>query len=318
MKTKRITTFLSAVGVLALGSASGAAAQVSARLTDTVAKGAGSINLLKDFSAAQLQKQISSSGKLYFAMDVNEDMSGLESAKSAGVALKDMSLNITTTKGSYAFSRFSTNTMAMLTDGGAGDGEDEKSEGGTRFRSYYTVFGDAGSNDLSSNTKGFKLGQYDSVIALSDVKFDGDILKAQLSVRLLDTGESRDANDNFFDYSGGYEDMALLSPEDAQTLEQAAVGHAAAPAKVTYAREAAVVAVADVSRSTAATPTPAPAPAVPAVQAATPAAAEVPSAAASPTALPAAPAPSSWLLLGLLAALAVSHLSSRATSVRHS
>jgi hypothetical protein len=227
-----------------LAIAGSAQAQISTRLSDTVSKGTGTINLLKNMSADQFQKQVSSSGNLFFAMDVNEDNSGNENRASAGVALERIELVVKTTTGDYKFTNFSTNTSTMLS---AGDGKTSKS--------YYTLFGQAGSNEITSSTKSFDLNSFDDVISLKNVKFDGKVLSAQMDVRLLDTGDNRSDNSSFFDYSGGYEDMALLSPEDAQLLERASIGMSGVPKTVTFAQETSVVPAADIV--TAQTPSPA-------------------------------------------------------------
>jgi hypothetical protein len=221
-----------------LAIAGSAQAQISTRLSDTVSKGRGTINLLKNMSADQFQKQVSSSGSLFFAMDVNEDMSGNENRASAGVALERVELVVKTTTGNYKFTNFSTNTSTMLK---------VEDDGGNESKSHYTLFGQAGSSDLTSSTKGFDLASFDDVIALKNVKFEGTVLSAQMDVRLLDTGDDRNANSSFFDYSGGFEDMALLSPEDAQILEKANIGTSGAPKTVTFAQESSVVTAADIA-----------------------------------------------------------------------
>ncbi len=219
--------------------AGSAQAQISTRLSDTVSKGRGTINLLKNITAEQFQKQVSSSGNLFFAMDVNEAMSGNENRDCAGVALERVELVVKTTKGDYKFTNFSTKTSTML--GGSDD-----NEGGKDAKSYYTLFGKAGSNDITSSTKSFDLKSFDDVLSLKNVKFEGEVLSAQMDVRLLEIGDGRGANSSFFDFSGGFEDMALLSPEDAQILEKANIGLSAVPITVTFAQETPVVPSADI------------------------------------------------------------------------
>jgi hypothetical protein len=281
-----------------LAIAGSAQAQISTRLSDTVSKGRGTINLLRNMSADQFQKQVSSSGNLFFAMDVNEDNSGNENRASAGVALERVELVVKTTTGDYKFTNFSTNTSAMLKSGGDDDG-------GKDSKSYYTLFGQAGSNDITSSTKSFDLNSFDDVISLKNVKFDGKVLSAQMDVRLLDTGDNRNANSSFFDYSGGYEDMALLSPEDAQILEKASIGMSGVPKTVTFAQETSVVPAADIVTAqtppSAVDPIPAADP-IPVVDS-TPAADLPPAGDITPAAPPAAPLPPLSLIILLVAGL---------------
>lgn len=234
---ERLRTPLS--GLLLLAFSLAAQAQVSVRLSDTVSKGIGVVNLLKDLSGAQLQNQISSTGKLFFGMDINENASGNESANSIGVALKGVMLTVTTTTGTYTFSNFSTSSSAMLQEAGS-----------TESGAYYTLFGQIGSSQLTSASSGFDLGAYDDVLSLSGVAFSGDVLSAQMSVTLLNTGNSTDPNSTFFDFSGGFEDLALLSPVDALKLENANIGVSDAPAGVTFASEPVVVLSQDTSTAT--------------------------------------------------------------------
>lgn len=264
-----------------LAIAGSAQAQISTRLSDTVSKGRGTINLLKNMSADQFQKQVSSSGNLFFAMDVNENNSGNENRASAGVALERVELVVKTTTGDYKFTKFSTSTSALLKGSGDDDGKDSKS--------YYTLFGQAGSSDITSSTKSFDLGSFDDVLSLQNIKFDGEVLSAQMDVRLLDTGNGRDENSSFFDFSGGFEDMALLSPEDAQILEKANIGMSGVPKTVTFAQESSVVPLADI----VAAQTPAPSP-----DTTTP-----PESNITPAAPPAAPLPPLSLIVLLVAGI---------------
>ena len=50
----------------------------------------------------------------------------------------------------------------------------------------------------------------------------------------LDTASNAGDNEEFFDYSAGFEDFAILSEADAQTLDNANIGLAEAPTTVTY------------------------------------------------------------------------------------
>ncbi len=219
-------------------------ADISTRLSDTVNQGTGSINLLKDISAAQFTQQVSPAGRLFFGIDLNENAAGNETSASIGGALKSVQLTVTTTTGTYTFSSFATNTTASLTEAGS-------STSGT----YSTMFGQIGSSQLTSGTTGFDLASFDDVLVLNDVSFTGTVLSAQMSVQMLNTGNSRTENDTFFDYSGGYEDLALLSAQDAYALETASIGTAGAPAGVSVTTVSPTVTSTDVAAAGGSTTT---------------------------------------------------------------
>jgi hypothetical protein len=270
--------------------ASSAQAQISTRLSDRVSKGSGTINLLKNITAEQFQKQVSSTGNLFFAMDVNEDMSGNESRDSSGVALERVELVVKTTTGNFKFTNFSTNASTMISGG-------DDDDGGKDSKSYYTLFGQAGSNDLTSSTKSFDIRSFDDVLSLKNIKFDGEVLSAEMDVRLLDTEDDRNAKSSFFDFSGGFEDMALLSPEDAQILEKANIGRSLVPKDVTFAQEPRLVPMADIVIAQPPAPPVTPITDVPTTADTTPAA-DI-----TPAAPPAAPLPPLSLIVLLVAGL---------------
>ena len=276
MQMKKLSTILTAVSGL---SALNARADISTRLSDTIKQGTGSINLLKDISGAQLAQQVSPSGNLYFGVDVNENASGNEMAASEGVALKSVQLTVTTTAGTYTFSNFTTNTSAVLSQAGS-----------PTLGTYYTLFGQAGSSQLTSGSTGFSLSAFDDVLVLNNVSFTGTVISAQMNVQFLDTGNSKAANDTFFDFSGGYEDLALLSTQDAYVLDTANIGVADRPTSVTASILSPTVTAEEVAAATATTPTATP------VET-TPPPAITTENVATPSAAPAAPAPGMVALL---------------------
>ncbi len=207
-----------------------ASGQDSTTLTEKIYQGSGTVNLLTDLSAYDLETAILTTGELTLAVDVNEAANGNESSISMGIALEKITLNITTSEGTYSFSDFYTNTTAVLENNTTG----ETSE-------YFTVFGTAGSNDISSNSADFDISSYDDVILLQNLNFEGEILEASLDVKFVDTGNGRGSNSAFFDYSNGFEDMALLTREDAMALEENAEGIANAPDDIEYVLSPSVV-----------------------------------------------------------------------------
>ncbi len=210
--------------LLLLSSLAGAQDIVSRTLTDAIYRGDGVINLLKDISGSQLTQYFNQTGGLLLlGADVNEDNSGNESSNSLGVAIKQVQLSISTTAGDFTFGDFHTSTTAML-----------RAAGGTTSAEYYTMFGQGGSSQLTGTT-GFNLSSYDDVLWLEKIMLTGTINRAELSITFLETPNSRASSaESFFDFSGGFEDFALLSAADAVLVEEADIGMAAAPSGVTY------------------------------------------------------------------------------------
>ncbi|WP_256199175.1 glycosyltransferase family 2 protein [Verrucomicrobium spinosum] len=205
-------------------------AQVSTNLTDKIHRGSGTINLLKDITGDQLAKQVTSSGSLLLGVDVNEDAAGNESNASVGVALKSAQLVVVTSKGTYVFTNYSTNTSAVLIPAG-----------GSTLQSYQTLIGQGGSSQITGATQGFDLSHFDDVLSFNRIAFEGQVLAARIEVQFLDTGNSKSANDAFFDFSGGFEDFALLSARDALALENANIGWSALPSSVASTSSAPVI-----------------------------------------------------------------------------
>ena len=223
-------------GVLLVGllAAPSLKAQIPTTLTDKIYKGNGSINLLTDVNAASLQQYLTSSGGLLLGIDVNENEAGNETRDSLGLAIKQLELVIRTTAGTFSFNDFFTSTTAMIREAGAA--------GPTEF---YTAFGRSGSSQITGGTDGFNLEQFDDVIRLRNVAFQGTLLSASLNVTFVTTADAKtQGNETFFDFSGGFEDFALLSQRDAALLEAANLGVAAAPSGVTYAAAAPTVTLA--------------------------------------------------------------------------
>ena len=202
-------------------------AQIPTTLTDKIHSGSGTINLLTDISAANLESFLSDNGGLLLGVDINENASGNESSDSVGIAIKQMELVITTTEGVFSFTDFFTSTTAMIQEAGTSTPQE-----------FYTMFGKGGSSQLTGGTSGFDLGQFDDVVRLQNVAFEGTLLSAELNVTFLQTQKTNvQGNETFFDYSGGFEDFALLGMQDAAILEAANFGVAAAPSNLAYTAE---------------------------------------------------------------------------------
>lgn len=184
----------------------------SLRLTDTVKQGIGALNLLQDVNASTLEAfRSDNGGKLVFAVDINENASGLETAKSQGVAVKSVVLEVTFAGGSkISYTRFWTETQALIIPGSAG----------TAGRSnFYTLLGDAGSSRISQNGK---IGSqfFDSTIKVEVADNLSTATAAVLRVELLRTDPTLGDPENFYDFSGGFEDMAIVTQATAKYLDE--------------------------------------------------------------------------------------------------
>ena len=222
MTTPRIPLGRSLLAVAAIVVSASAWADLPTVLTDDIKQGNGTIDVMKDVTAAELS-DVLGGGTLYLGADLNEDNSGIESALSQGVAVKEVELILTTTEGTFSFSNFYTNTTAMIKEAGSASAAE-----------YNTLFGQTGSSQLTSGSSGFDLSTFDDVIEIRDVYYTGEITGAQIRIAFLDTNKKAGDNENFFDYSAGFEDFAILSAADAQLLDNANIGLAAAPSTVTY------------------------------------------------------------------------------------
>lgn len=210
------------VGLVALLLTTSARAEIPVVLTDTIKQGSGIINLMKDVTAAELQ-QVLSGGTLLLGVDANESAVAPESSTSVGVAIKEMELVLKTTAGDFSFSSFYTNTTAMIREAGTTDPA-----------SFHTLFGGAGSNSLTGGTTDFDPAGLDDVVEIRDIAFAGDILSAQVRVKFLDTQQNAGENEAFFDYSGGFEQFAILTAASASIIEATAAGLVEAPTSITY------------------------------------------------------------------------------------
>jgi len=182
-----------------------AMAELPTALTDKVHKGSGVIDVLIDVLPNELQSYLSQ-GTMFLGVDVNEAADGIEDRSSTGVAIKDITLEIQTTQGFFSFNDFYTNTSALIVEQGAAAAEE-----------FYTLFGTVGSNEISGGSSGFDLGGFDDVVELRNINIQGDILSASLSVNFLETA-SVGNNEEFFDFSNGFEEFAIISSGDADLL----------------------------------------------------------------------------------------------------
>jgi len=213
---------------LLIGVSVPASAEVlSRRLLDVIkSNGEGNINLFKlsgsrpDLSGADLEAfRLDNNGELVFAVDVNEAANGTEKASSQGVTIKSAVLTVVVDGVPHTFSNYWTRTQTLVAERGASTRD-----------TYFTLLGDSGSSRITSST--------DSDLYNSD--FDANIYfqvdldlsqatSASLAIVLLDTDVVRGDPEAFYDFSNGFEDIAIVSRQDAELLDAVAAGAQEAP-----------------------------------------------------------------------------------------
>ena len=199
----------------------------SVRLTDVIkSQGTGNINLLKDVSASQLEQlRANNDGQLVFGVDINEAASGTEKASTQAVTISYVVLTIGFEDGSQqiydATSGWLTETYTLVAEAP-----------GTTRSTYYTLLGESGSSRITSSN--YIQNTFDSTlkIAVPGVLFsDGgnNASSATLQIGLLQTNESLGDPEAFYDFSAGFEDLALLNAVDASFIDDYNAGHEEAP-----------------------------------------------------------------------------------------
>jgi len=222
----RTSLFIAAL-CASLPSAHGATVS-STRLRGVVEKGYGDIDLLRagvqsrDLTMAQLEAfRRDNGGKLAFAVDVNEAASGLEKSASQGVAVEYARVEVTTASGVVQFSDFVTETQSAIATAGQS----------TRSLRY-TLIGDGGSRLLTNSTNttsDINGSSFDATIRIP-VSIDlSTATAARLIVKFLDTNQALGDPESFYDYSNGFEDVAIATAADSLYLDQAAPGRTEAP-----------------------------------------------------------------------------------------
>jgi LruC domain-containing protein len=197
------------------------AAMLSTVLTDVVkSSGVGNINLLKDVTAVQIEAyRLNNSGYLAFAVDVNEAASGTEKADSQAVALKSVVLTATIGGVVHTYAAFTTETKALLAEGAS-----------TTRVEHYTLIGDTGSSRITTGNS--VADRFDSTLRVEVPDSLAAATAVRLDVVFLTTNVSLGDPEAFYDFSNGFEDMAILTYTDALYLDGLAPGREDAPTVV--------------------------------------------------------------------------------------
>lgn len=197
-------------------------AQDSVRLADTIKSGVGDINAFDGqgklvVTAAQIEAlRIDNNGYVVLGVDINEAASGTEKAETQGVAVESVALTALIDGEVKTYTEFKTQTQTIVAKAGSENRE-----------SYYTLIGATGSNAIAGSS--IDGSGFDSTLA---IKVDDALDHATaitLAIRLLDTNVSLGDPEAFYDYSAGFEDLALINATDKAFLDDQAAGRDGAP-----------------------------------------------------------------------------------------
>jgi len=193
-------------------------AQNSSRLKGVIkSNGIGNINLLNDISTASLEVfRNSNNGNLTFAVDVNEAANGTEKARSQAITLKTVELTVTRSSSTTVYSDFFSATKTLV------------AEGQSSIRNeYYTLLGETGSNRITAGNT--IQNEYDSTFSIRVEDNLDDAIGVQLYIELLETNASLGDPEQFYDFSNGHEDLAIVNGIDADFINDYAAGMSDAP-----------------------------------------------------------------------------------------
>lgn len=195
----------------------------SVRLTDVIkSQGTGNIDLFKDLTASQIEQlRTDNNGVLVFAVDVNEAASGTEKASSQAVAIKSVRLTVGFADGSQLVYDSADNCCFSETQALLAEAPDN-----TR-NLYYTLLGESGSSRITSNNTVQDV--FDSTLKINVADALDTATSAKLYIVLLQTNDSLGDPEAFYDFSAGFEDLALLNATDTAFIDNYAAGREEAP-----------------------------------------------------------------------------------------
>lgn len=220
MKTPFFSTLRLVAIALCLWSGLAQAVLNSVRLADVIkSSGSGTINLLLGtgnvpISATELEQyrlahtdttQGTAKQFLSLGVDVNENNKGLETSSAQGITIATLSLKVTRPSGITTYTDYRTRTRALLAAAGT-----------VQRANYYTVLGEGGSSRITGSNAIQQ--QFDSTLDIFVPDSLADASKVELIITLLNVNKTLGDPESFYDYSGGYEDLALLNNEDAYFL----------------------------------------------------------------------------------------------------
>ena len=198
--------------------------------------GVGDINLLtpKSQSAAPDLKNYVATynafdtdpGKqaISFGFDINESANGTEKAETQAVAVEYAWLEVTDSSGTRNFGKAPSGTAVVAGSNFFTETQATLAANGSTSRSvYYTLLGKSGSSQITGSIT--DISRFDSTLKIifpAGVSLSGTITKAILHVRFLNVNVGLGDPEAFYDFTGGFEDIALLVNTDSQLLDTSA------------------------------------------------------------------------------------------------
>lgn len=195
-------------------------APASVRLADVIkSSGSGRIDLMRAsgnvpiaaaaLEAYRLDHVDTSTGEprhyLALGIDVNENNKGMEQSTAQGITIAAVTLTVVRPTGTTTYTGFRTATRALVAPAGS-----------TTRASYATALGEGGSSRITARNA--IQAQFDSTLDLFVPDRLDDASSAVLEIRLLAVNTALGDPESFYDFSGGFEDLALLDRADAYYL----------------------------------------------------------------------------------------------------
>lgn len=219
--------FSLSVGMVLLSFCAQSTEILSTRLEDSIgSNGSGTIDLTRSstgdkiITTAELEAfRQDNGGILVLAVDVNEASNGTEKSESQGVTVDTVVLEVVKNGVTYTFNQFTTKTQTSVAE-----------KGSTNRQMYYTFIGETGSSRITPSTEGdIYNSSFDATLSVP-VDIDlSDATSVTLYIDLLDTNVQLGDPEAFYDYSAGFEDLAIVTYNDAVFLDDLAAGRSVAP-----------------------------------------------------------------------------------------
>lgn len=215
--------------VLCCGIWGSAWAADSTALTDTIKQGTGDMALpqaqvgtLADYVTQYNKSSTTDAGRraISFGVDINENASGTEKSTTQAVTVEYAWLEVVTNGVTKRYGKAPTGTA---TEAGSGFYTETQAwvmnKTGTTREKMYTLLGRSGSAQISGATT--IQNNFDSTLKIvipDGVNLSG-ATSAKLYVRLADLKVTLGDPEQFYDFTGGFEDVALLNKTDSDFLD---------------------------------------------------------------------------------------------------
>ena len=199
-------------------------AQDSVRLTDVIKSGGtGNINFFKDVTAEQLEQlRVDNGGEIVIGVDVNESANGTEKASTQAVTLGSLTLTVTYSDNTQKVYDLASGCCTTETQALVAEAPD------TLRLPHYTLLGESGSSRITANNA--IQGAFDSTIkiqidsSLYDVAQGIEATSVIANISWLNTNTDLGDPEAFYDYTNGFEDLALLNAVDTAFIDDYAAG----------------------------------------------------------------------------------------------